>query len=222
LQQIAAEVGCSKGAVRTAISFLGIADRRGYAARHFPQLRDHRWLRRRYLNEAKSATEIAAEVGCGSGTVLRALHRAGIEVRSGPNARTYPQLHDVVWLRRRAVDEGATTAQLVAEIGCSRTSVHRALHGAGIDISERTSTRYPYLHNRVWLRRAFVTEQLTIAQIADQLGCQKRTVRDALRRGGISVHPSPPPQDDAPNESIGAAPPRTSPAGTSPPGAPSP
>jgi hypothetical protein len=27
------------------------------------------------------------------------------------------------------------------------------------------------------MRRAYVTEQLTIAQIADQLGCQKRTIR---------------------------------------------
>jgi hypothetical protein len=221
LQQIADEVGCSTGAVRTAVRSLGIADRRGHAERRFAQLHDHRWLRRRYLNEARSSTAIAAEIGCGSGTVVRALHRAGIEVRSGPKARRYLQLHNIAWLRRRAVGEGASTAQLVAEIGGSRTSVHRVLHRAGIDISERTSTKYPHLRSRVWLRRAYVTEQLAIAQIADQLGCQKRTVRDALRRARIAVHPSEPSHDDSPKPTTGAAAQRTSGTRTSPRGAPS-
>jgi transposase len=82
LQQIAAEVGCSTGAVRTAVRFLEITNRRGYAERHFPQLDNHSWLRRRYLDEGKSSAAIAAEVGCGSGCVLRALHRAGLQVRA--------------------------------------------------------------------------------------------------------------------------------------------
>jgi biotin operon repressor len=195
LREIAAEVGCSKGGVRAAIRFLEITNRRGYAERHFPQLHDEEWLRHNYLDERKSSTAIAAEVGCGCGSVLRALHRAGIEVRSGPKARTYPQLHDAAWLHRRAVDEGAGTAQLIAEVGCSRTAVHRALHRAGIDISDRAS-KYPRLHNRSWLRRAYVTEQLSIAQIADQIGCQQRAVRDALRRNDITLR-LPPPKAEA-------------------------
>lgn len=145
LREIAAQVGCSTAAVRRAITTLGITDRRAYAERRFPQLHDKAWLRRRYIDERKSSTAIAAELGCGNGATLRALHRAAIDVRSGPHARRYPQLHDAAWLRRRAINERASTAQLVAELGCSRTSVRRALRRAGIH-RRPSSTTEPQLN----------------------------------------------------------------------------
>jgi hypothetical protein len=56
----------------------------------------------------------------------------------------------------------------MAEIGCSRTAIHRTLHGGGIDMTRGTSGK-PAFAQPLVLRRVWVTEQLTIGQIADRL-----------------------------------------------------
>jgi DNA-binding CsgD family transcriptional regulator len=131
LSSIAAEVGCSRSAVRAAAIRLRITDRRPYKLVRFWQLHDVTWLRRRYVDDAWTSGQIAAEVGCSPGSVLRALHRAGVALRHWPAADT-TLLHDGVWLHARYVDEAMSTTAIAARLGCSPQTVLKALARAGI------------------------------------------------------------------------------------------
>ncbi len=101
LADIAAEIGCATATVRRAIRSQNITDRRRLHEVRFSLLHDPGWLRRRYIDDGRNATELAVEIGCRPPTVLKALHRHGIDVRPGRPRRRYPQLHDPAWLRHR-------------------------------------------------------------------------------------------------------------------------
>src|SRR3954453_9805520 len=93
-----------------------------------PQLADPNWLRRRYVHELASTRTIAVEVGCSEQTVLRALAAAGIP-RGGRSRERQGvrELADQDWLRLRYEGEAATAEEIAAELGCSVTTVRRAL-----------------------------------------------------------------------------------------------
>jgi biotin operon repressor len=86
LGRIADLVGCSIPSVWKAFHALGIPRRpqdgtprikRG----EIPQLRDPEWLRVARIDRKMSPDEIAAELGCAAGTVIKALWRWGIRVK---------------------------------------------------------------------------------------------------------------------------------------------
>ena len=129
VRSIAETVGCSASAVRHAADKLGVSRRR-FAAPTFPQLHDPEWLRERYVAQGHTSREIAAMIGCTENSVLRALHAAGIPTRPGRPPRRFPELHDVRWVRRRYLTDRATSAEIAAELGCSRATVTRALRRA--------------------------------------------------------------------------------------------
>ena len=183
VRSIAETVGCSASAVRHAADKLGVSRRR-FAAPTFPQLHDPEWLRERYVAQGQTSQEIAALIGCTENSVLRALHAAGIPTRPGRPPRRFPELHDVRWVRRRYVTERATSAEIAAELGCSLATVTKALRRAQVPV--RGNRRFPQLASRAWLRRAFVTDRLTVGQVAAEIGCRPATVRKALQRAGIT------------------------------------
>jgi AraC-like DNA-binding protein len=126
---IAAELGCARSTVHQALKAAGIAP---INHRRYPQLADPSWLRRRYLTDGASLGDIAAELGCDRTTVRDALTAAGIPLKGRIYQRRYPRLGDHDWLRQRYLDEGASLADLAAEIGCSITAVRQALAAARI------------------------------------------------------------------------------------------
>lgn len=48
---------------------------------------------------------------------------------------------------------------------------------------------FPELHDCEWLKRAHLREYKSPREIAALLGCQERSVREALQRAGISTMP---------------------------------
>lgn len=81
LAEMATEVGCSEATVRRALSRAGITVFRPATVFDlYPKLGDRDWLLSRY--ETASASEIAAEVGANHASVLAALRRHGLPVRS--------------------------------------------------------------------------------------------------------------------------------------------
>jgi biotin operon repressor len=139
LSAIAADLGCSRTAVRREFSRQGVMVRRPGRPRGRSHLRDvltDAFLRAEYVDARRSSVELAAELGCSHKTVLRYLAAYGIEIRGrgsrgggvgGGLARSY--------LRTRYLEEGARAEEIAAEVGCSRSSVFAAL--ARYDISRR-------------------------------------------------------------------------------------
>ena len=183
VRSIAETVGCSASAVRLAADKLGIARRR-FAVPTFPELHDPEWLRERYVAQGHTSQEIATMIGCTTNSVLRALRAAGIPTRPGRPPRRFPELHDARWVRRRYLDERAASVEIAAELGCSLATVTRALRRAQVPV--RGNRRFPQLASRAWLRRAFVTDRLTVGQVAAEIGCRPATVRKALQSAGIA------------------------------------
>lgn len=79
--EIAEQLGCSEVTVRWALWRSGIAPGEGTPTRP-SQLDDPGFLLAEYVHARRSARSIAAEVGCAPATVLNALRRQGIAVRS--------------------------------------------------------------------------------------------------------------------------------------------
>lgn len=143
------------------------------------QLHEPGWLAGQF-GAGRSLSDIASEVGCTKSAVRRA---AGDLPRRHQAERRYPQLYDQSWLRDRYDRDGATTRVIAREIGCSETSVHRALQRAGLN--RLVGSPSELLRDRSWLRRRYVDEHLSSRQIAAELGCSPQTVRNALQRARI-------------------------------------
>jgi predicted transcriptional regulator len=149
---IAAEVGCSEATARHALAAAGIARQPRGAQRIYHALTDETWLRRRYVEEAASAADIAAQIGCSEHTVRRALTAAGIWLQGRSRShRRYPQLGDRTWLWQRHVDQGVSAAGIAAELGCNETTVRNALRAAAIPLVDHRR-RHPQLADTASLR----------------------------------------------------------------------
>jgi AraC-like DNA-binding protein len=150
--QIAEAIGCQGDAVRFAMRRHGIRTRAGGAkglfARKHPILRDGRWLRNEYVDKKRTVRDIAAEAGCSTALVLKALGRTGIDRRH--NQVLIPELKSAEWLSRQYVDERRSAQSIADELGCSKHSVYRALKRNGMSARQRTNRR-PVLDNVEWL-----------------------------------------------------------------------
>jgi hypothetical protein len=82
--KIAAEVGCSKYAVYRALNMHDLKVRKGTSK--YWQLNDKEWLRRKYIDEQRSAKEIAEMVGSSVGNIKSALAILGVKTRNAKEA----------------------------------------------------------------------------------------------------------------------------------------
>jgi hypothetical protein len=183
LYSIADGLGCSVAAVRAAAIRFDITDRRPPGARTFWQLHDGSWLRQRYVDVGLSSGRIAADIGCSTGSVLRALEAAGVP-RRREVADTTP-LRDERWLRARYHDDGMSSIAIAAELGCAPQTVLNALARMQVPIRRRHGADTAPLWNTDWLRTRYVDDGLTAAAIAAEVGCAPQTVANALARSGI-------------------------------------
>jgi len=157
-----------------------------------PKYRDEEWLREQYVEEWRTAPEIAEEYGCGTTTVLKWLKRHGIERRRG-GPRTPKELTDEKWLRGEYVEKERTTAEIAEECGCGSATVRRWLKRHGIERRRGGHPTPKKLDNEEWLREQYVGEERTISEIAEECSCGANTVRKWLNRHGIETRGAGPP-----------------------------
>lgn len=86
-----------------------------------PRYRDEDWLQNLYIDEQKSAYEIAEVCDCSAKTIYRWLDRFGVETRDTyqgqlPDNDQEPssdeRLGDEQWLREEYVEQGKTTREI--------------------------------------------------------------------------------------------------------------
>ena len=88
-------------------------------------------------------------------------------------------LADRAWLTRRYVSDRASIRDIAAELGCSTYQVAQALIRHGIPRRARgdrardagQQVAYRQLGDREFLLCRYVTDRMTIQQIADLVGC---------------------------------------------------
>ena len=85
-----------------------------------------------------------------------------------------------------AVDQGSTVSEIARRAGVQRKTVRTAMQRHGIENPHADRGRRPaLLDDADWLRRAYIDDQRSMPDIADEVGAAPVTVGRALRRHGI-------------------------------------
>ena len=185
IRALAADLGCSRNAVRAALERHAIEIRSRSQLRP-PQLDDREWLRQAYHRQRRSARSIARELNCSDGMVLAALHRLDIPTRPR-RPRPSPLLADREFLEQRYWGERVSIAGIAKELACSPGAVRSAMLRHGIEVRAVGAPRIEQLYDRSWLAAA--RRRRTSAEIARLLDCSEVTVRWALWRSGMAPGP---------------------------------
>lgn len=92
-KNIAAEIGCTPGAIHHRLLSYGIPIRKPLTSNSskYVQLHDRGWLQHQYAELGRSAKEIATELGCDQHSVTYHLREFGIARRGPHNGRMWPK-----------------------------------------------------------------------------------------------------------------------------------
>lgn len=135
-RQVADEVGCSESAVSLAMKKWDIPKRPRRQPRH-PKLDDAAWLRRVYVEQGRTISQISELLGVSEQSVSDALRRHDIDRRNHVKAQTHPVLDE----RDALAAMYATMTQLrIAQVlGVAEKRVRAALraHGIGVNLKRR-------------------------------------------------------------------------------------
>lgn len=132
--------------------------------------------------------DIQAEVGCGGSTLARTLRRGGVTRRKPPRDRPVPLVMRAKELAE-AYRSGRTLESLGEEFNASGAGVRYVLLREGVELREHKGGRPP---------RKFTEDEMTwmlenrqagvsLADIAEHLHADPRTIREALRPYGLDV-----------------------------------
>lgn len=135
-------------------------------------------LHRLYITERKTTPQIAALVGCTSGTIGLHLEQAGIERRrrKGPLRASDGALVTAEWLRRQYAELNRTTTEIAEELGCHNAYVGQLLRRAGIPTRPLFAVYSPLTGLGVQLSPAM--------QKVSKLRCHVRGLRHIIRLPG--------------------------------------
>lgn len=149
----------------------------------YAELRDPEWMQARYVDEKMSDREIAEQVGCHTATVRIWRRRHGIPPHEpeGPP----PELRDADWLRERYVDEDLTQYEIGEILDCSPVTVAAWLREHGIPVRPPGGQTDDRMRDAAWLRQRYLEDGLSAAEIADEVGYERKTVIKWLKRHEI-------------------------------------
>lgn len=142
------------------------------------------WLRAVYVDDGRSLTDVASEVGVAPPTIRRALVEAGIPIRQEQRP---PELDDRAWCEER---QGESPKELARILGCTAETVRRAMRRHGLrPLSGADDLPYPELGDASWLAARHHGDGLTHREIAATLGCARSAVTQAMHRLGVESRP---------------------------------
>ena len=133
-----------------------------------------------------TAVEIADELDCTYQVVYSRLRENGIK----PSGRRIDLPRDL--LIKEYVVDGRTADQIAGRLGVNRWLVNNNLKRYGIRRRPSNSKRRITEPGREVLERMYAREVLSVAEIADKLGCTKYTIRRCLKKYKIPMRKSGP------------------------------
>lgn len=110
---------------------------------------------------------------------------------------TREKLEDAAWLNEQYHVHNRTAEEMAAEIGCAIATVTDALRRLSIPVRTPEETRrlrgqisgsrteYPQLYDEAWLRDRYIDKDMTVAEIAVELGCSTGVVWKAVDRSKL-------------------------------------
>lgn len=96
------------------------------------QLTDSQWLRHQYVQDEKTAAEIAEAIGCSPSAVQNWLNKHGVQIDKNRYFRS-DKLADRDWLREQYVEKERTGYEIADECDCSFSVVYEWIRKHGIE-----------------------------------------------------------------------------------------
>lgn len=128
-RDIAEKFDCNNTTILDWLERHGIEKRGKGCAREYPELQDERFLRTHYVEQEKTANEIADELGCGVSDVTGWLRKHGIAVTNGH----IQELRDKDLLRELYVEQELSMAAIGEKLDCDPRAVNKWLNRHGIE-----------------------------------------------------------------------------------------
>jgi transposase len=191
LAEIAFRFGCSPSGVRKRLLRDGIPvrPRRGKRIRPGDPL-SAEVLRRFYVDERLSIAAIARRLHTSRDKVSLRLRRYGIPVRAGGRYPSDPKLRET--MVQLYTVEGLGVEEVASRTGISPGRAGELLRAAGIRLRPPPPRPLPpgwQPLTRELLAELYVSQRLTLAEVAERVGGSTSRVGDALRRHGIPRRP---------------------------------
>jgi transposase-like protein len=160
------------------------------------KLEDENWLREEYVENRRSTTDIASEIGVFHGTVGSWLERHGIEIRSQLEAQqsesVLAKLTDEGWLREQYVENKRSTVDIASEVGVHNAVVGKWLKRHSIEVRSMAEAHLPEpviekLEDADWMYEQYVEKRRSTIDIGDEIGVGESSVAGWLRRHDIEI-----------------------------------
>jgi len=185
LAQIATRTGYSRSGVRNLLRRAGLPTRpvAPAASRDDPEVLTE--VARLYRDQGRSLDAVGAAFGRGPAWAKARVQAAGLPIHpTGPAATSL----DVAQLRRWRIDDGLTIVEIARRAGRPAATIAAALRNAGVPRPPR-QPQQPAL-DPAQLRRLYVDQHRTLAQVATATRASARRVKAALADAGIPLRPA--------------------------------
>jgi len=142
---IASEIGVSRETIRTWLHKhnIPVGDKgptKGTSMTQYEEMKNEAWLQEEYVENKRSAEDIAGEVGCAQQTVLNALERYDIERRESGNkmnstmgSQVDTRLSNKDWLVTQLLDKDRSMYEIGNQLGATTPAVQYWVDKLGVE-----------------------------------------------------------------------------------------
>lgn len=192
VEDIAALYGCKPSTIEKAASIHGLhREPLGRVKKNQKSYEDPDVLRKLYIDEQKTMTEIGKILGCSGATIKRNLVNNNITVKPFVQARP---LADVD-LAELYINQQMSSTEIAKLYDVSHRTVLSELKRQNIqtrNLSEsqftsKNTTKNPLLDDSEWLYEEYVVKRRSATEIAQEVQHSMRVVQKALKSFGIHV-----------------------------------
>jgi hypothetical protein len=145
-------------------------------------------LRRRYVEQQWTITQIANELSCSEFRIYTAMRRHGIPSRPGGNRHKQAPVVDATRLRDLYVNQRLNDADIAQVLGLNTFQVSNRRRELGITRSNPPKPPPPQ-PPAPELRRLYAEQGRTLEQLAHQYTTSKTVVREWLKTAQVTVRP---------------------------------
>lgn len=154
------------------------------------------WLYEQYVTNGLGLRDIAAMCNCGTGIVTNFMNFHEIKRRNVSEVLLTEdalcKLNDAEWLKNMYVLEHNSLETISAALNCSPCTVSNYLKSFNISLKTSSESKlsvdaYKLLNNYDWLYEKYVSDHLTLRNIAELLGCSDTCVGRYISKCGIEI-----------------------------------
>lgn len=161
-------------------------------------LESKNWLYEEYIVKKRSANNISKELKVADSTVKKWLNFHNVKTRNlkesrMPDNKNYKLINNLEYLKNLYVVQGLTCPQIAGMLSCGQQTINRRLKKAGVELKTFEDKMLDKNHglkklrSKNWMYQRYITENRTMAEIAEELGTSPTMVSIWLSKHEIAT-----------------------------------